>query len=252
MPEAEPRLTNFDMFILALSGFSLLNIVWYLLPLDDDVTNVVLIVDFVYCLAFLTDFLMRLFSAPSKSTYFVHQRGWLDLIGSLPFPGLRLVRIIRLVRGYRPIRRLGIRGFWTQIVADRAGSALLFALFLTIVVLQYASMAVLRAENNNPDANIRTGSDAVWWAYVTVTTVGYGDRYPVSNEGRVVGIALLTIGVGLFGVLTGFLANTFLAPKRSNGTEAQQRALDEKLLELDRLIALLRSQGEMNTTDDRR
>ena len=82
-------------------------------------------------------------------------------------------------------------------------------------------MTILWAEGGNPNANIHSGSDAVWWAYVTVTTVGYGDRYPVTNEGRLIGIALLTIGVGLFGVLTGFLANTFLAPKHDAAAVAR-------------------------------
>ena len=100
-------------------------------------------------------------------------------------------------------------------MADRAGSSLLAAVFLTIVVLQYGSMAILRAEDDAEDANIHTASDALWWSYVTITTVGYGDRYPVTNFGRNIGVVVLTIGVGLFGVLTGFLANLFLAPKRA-------------------------------------
>ena len=92
--------------------------------------------DSVFSLAFMGDFLNRLFRAPSKSTYFVRGKGWLDLLGSLPFPVLRLIRIIRIARAYRPIRRGGARGFWRQIIADRAGSALLFAVFLTMIVLQ--------------------------------------------------------------------------------------------------------------------
>jgi voltage-gated potassium channel len=56
---------------------------------------------------------------------------------------------------------------------------------------------------------------------VTVTTVGYGDKYPVTNSGRIVGILLMTIGVGLFGVLTGYLANAFLKPKSAEQTEQE-------------------------------
>jgi voltage-gated potassium channel len=74
-------------------------------------------------------------------------------------------------------------------------------------------------ERSDADANIKTASDALWWAYVTVTTVGYGDKYPVTNSGRLVGVLLMTIGVGLFGVLTGYLANAFLKP----GSEEQSR-----------------------------
>jgi voltage-gated potassium channel len=52
----------------------------------------------------------------------------------------------------------------------------------------------------------------VWYVIVTITTVGYGDKYPVTNPGRIVGVLIMVLGVGLFGVLTGFLANVFLAP----------------------------------------
>ena len=99
--------------------------------------------------------------------------------------------------------------------ADRAGSALLGTLFLAIIVLQFGSMLVLGAEADKENTNIKTASDALWWSYVTVTTVGYGDRFPVTNQGRLVGIAMLTIGIGLFGVLTGFVTNAFLAPKQA-------------------------------------
>ena len=83
-------------------------------------------------------------------------------------------------------------------------------LFLTIVVLEFAGIFILVTEGHDPTANIKTASDALWWAYVTVTTVGYGDKYPVTNSGRIVGVLLMTIGVGLFGVITGYMANAFL------------------------------------------
>jgi voltage-gated potassium channel Kch len=105
-------------------------------------------------------------------------------------------------------------------------------------VLQFGSMFVLGAEANAENANIRTASDALWWSYVTVTTVGYGDRFPVTNYGRLIGVAMLTIGVGLFGVLTGFLANAFLAPAKAEPEVIQQPADDlrQEIAELKRLV----------------
>src|SRR2546428_9953157 len=82
-----------------------------------------------------------------------------------------------------------------------------------------SDLFVLVTERNDPNANIKTASDALWWAYVTVTTVGYGDEYPVTNSGRIVGVLLMTIGVGLFGVITGYLANAFLKPKSAGQDE---------------------------------
>ncbi len=73
-------------------------------------------------------------------------------------------------------------------------------------------MAVVYFEADAPNANITTGGDAVWWAFVSITTVGYGDKYPVTEGGRVSAFFVLAAGVGLFGVLSGYLANFFLSP----------------------------------------
>jgi voltage-gated potassium channel len=81
-----------------------------------------------------------------------------------------------------------------------------------MLVIESGAFLVLMAERSAPDANIQSASDAMWWVYVTITTVGYGDRYPVTNAGRLVGIMVMTMGVGLFGTLAGFIANKLLAP----------------------------------------
>jgi voltage-gated potassium channel len=234
--------TGFDLFVLLLSIVSLLNIVLAVLLRREDIVNVVLVVDGVLSVVFLGDFLLRLHRAPSKRGYFIGGLGWLDLLGSLPFPGLRLARIFRVVRVGRDVRHYGLRNLVGAAAQDRAGNALLAAIFLTIVVLQYGSMAILRVEDEAEGANIHTASDALWWSYVTITTVGYGDRFPVTNTGRIIGVVVLSIGVGLFGVLTGFLANLFLAPKQRTSQAPADDATDQplELDELRRLIAELR------------
>jgi hypothetical protein len=242
-----PAPSGFDVFVMVLSIFSLINIVLAALLARQDIVNIVLVVDSAICLIFLADFLLRLRRAPSKRGYFIGDLGWLDLIGSLPAPGLRIARIVRVVRTARALRFYGFRRLRRTANADRAGNSLLAAVFLTIVVLQYGSMAILRVEDDAEGANIHTASDALWWSYVTITTIGYGDHFPVTNWGRQIGVVVLTIGVGLFGVLTGFLANLFLAPRRTrNPTPADDGPdLRRELDELQRLIAELRA----HTTD---
>jgi voltage-gated potassium channel len=74
-----------------------------------------------------------------------------------------------------------------------------------------SSIAILQFEGP-PDSNIKTAGDALWWAMATVTTVGYGDKFPVTPEGRIIASFLMVCGVGLFGTLSGFVASWFLRP----------------------------------------
>jgi voltage-gated potassium channel len=217
----KPINTNYELFILALSVLSIFNLIVEILPINPYVQSLVVIFDWALTPIFLGDFCYRLFSASSKVGYFFKGGGWLDFIGSLPFPGLRLARLFRMWRVYNVLRRIGMRNMWQAYRKSRAESALLTVIFLAIVVLEFASIFVLVTERNDPNANIKTASDALWWAYVTVTTVGYGDEYPVTNSGRIVGVLLMTIGVGLFGVITGYLANAFLKPKSAEQDEQE-------------------------------
>jgi voltage-gated potassium channel len=241
---------NYECFILALSALSLINIALALLIPDPETRQVVLVVDAGLSLIFLADFAYRLFSAPSKRGYFVGQLGWLDLIGSLPFPGLRVARLFRVVRAARLLRGVGLRRLWFAILRDRAGSTLLIVVFLTLVLLEVASALMLAIERDKENANIRTASDALWWTYVTVTTVGYGDRFPVTDAGRLVGAVTLTLGVGLFGALTGFLANAFLRAPESGGEqdESGDAAVAAELAELRRRVRELQADGPRDET----
>ncbi|WP_338327313.1 potassium channel family protein [Porphyromonas gingivalis] len=63
-------------------------------------------------------------------------------------------------------------------------------------------------------SNITTAEDAIWWSYVTITTVGYGDKYPVTTEGRIIAMFLMTAGVGLFGTFTAYIASLFVSDNK--------------------------------------
>jgi voltage-gated potassium channel len=82
----------------------------------------------------------------------------------------------------------------------------------------FSSIAVLNVENR-PECNIKNAEDALWWACTTITTVGYGDRYPITTEGRIVGVFLMMAGVGLFGTFTGFIASWFMQKSHDQATE---------------------------------
>lgn len=206
----DQHISPFELFISALSVLSIINMFMYLTFSSTSVLFVIGIIDLVLSVFFLGDFLYRLFKATSKSHYMFKEFGWADLLASIPLPQFKILRIFRLIKAYKSIQKVGGRGLIREFFRNRASSALYLILFLIILLLEFASVAILSIEGSNPAANIHTASDAIWWVYVTITTVGYGDRYPVTNAGRLIGMFVMLAGVGLFGILTGFLANKFL------------------------------------------
>jgi voltage-gated potassium channel len=257
--------TVYELFILLLSVLSIVNAIGVglaqLVGARGPAGEVVLTVDAIIAPIFLTDFLYRLKTADSRRDYFLHRFGWADLLGTLPV--LRILRIVRVVRVVRSFRHQPPGRLVGELSAARALATFLVTLFLVIVVTEVAGATIYYAESGAAGSNIASASDAIWWALVTITTVGYGDRFPVTDQGRVIGGFLLFAGIGLFSVLTGFIANVFLSPHRrmrlvrrgdddvraamdaARGLLAEQEdrtsAIRERLDELDRLLA--RQQG---------
>jgi voltage-gated potassium channel len=135
------------------------------------------------------------------------------------------------------MRRFGIRRLRYEFSEQRAEGALFLVFFFIILLVEVSAILVLEVESMAPDANIKTAGDALWWAYVTITTVGYGDQYPVTARGRIVGIILMTAGVTVFGTLAGFLSNKLTAPrerksKKTTSTQAQQGETTNELREM--------------------
>lgn len=107
------------------------------------------------------------------------------------------------------------------------------------MVVFVAALAALDAERNSPGATITTFGDALWWAVVTITTVGYGDLSPVTIEGRMIAVALMIGGIGLLGVVTATLAS-WIVERVARKDEDQQAATRLELRTLTEEIAQLR------------
>jgi voltage-gated potassium channel len=90
-------------------------------------------------------------------------------------------------------------------------------------MLLFSSVAILQFETD-PNSNIKTAEDAIWWSYVTITTVGYGDKYPVTTEGRIIAVILMTVGVGLFGTFTAFVSSWFVKSNEQTQEKNSDRA----------------------------
>lgn len=208
----------YELFILVLTVFSLLLVAaYYLFPLTEATKEALLWVDLPISLLFLVDFLRSLRRAPDKRAYL--KWGWVDLLGSIPLVlPLRIARLGRLVRAWRTLRLRRLSQVGEDLDQNRAQSAALIMVLLAMVVLTVATVAVLEFESAVPRANLRTPQDAFWWSIVTMATVGYGDYYPTTRWGRIAAVALMTVGVGIFGVLASYLANFFLP--RTSGDDA--------------------------------
>jgi voltage-gated potassium channel len=227
----------YELFILALSILSIVNLILQAaMEYGSQKWWLIVYVDASLTLVFLGDFTYRLLTAPSKRHYLGPGGGVLDFLGSLP--GLRILRLFRIVRAGRIIRQLGGREMIRDLRGELAAGTLYLVVFLLVVVLEIAGILELYFEEYAAGANITTGGDALWWGYVTATTVGYGDQYPITPGGRIVGTFMLTAGVALFATFSGFLANTFLSRRREEPPPGRQDAdLDAAIGDLERLLS---------------
>lgn len=193
------------------------------------------IYDNLICIIFLIDFYLNLRGAAKKSDYFIKERGWLDLLGSIPSLGLltnagkyvgllRLARLSRLARIARLLRGENKKTLIKDILENRSRYATFLTLLLTILVLTVASVLVLQFESQSPDANIQSGGDALWYSIVTITTVGYGDRCPVTTAGRITATFIMFMGVGIIGALASILACLLVGDSSSTEEETPASA----------------------------
>jgi voltage-gated potassium channel len=125
-----------------------------------------------------------------------------------------------------------------QLRDDARGRVVFYVVGSVVLIGFVASLAVLEAERYAPDASITTFGEAVWWTITTISTVGYGDRYPVTAEGRLVAASLMVAGIALLGVVTASLASWFVENLRRSGA-AVERELDEVSADVNRAEAQL-------------
>jgi voltage-gated potassium channel len=156
---------------------------------------------------FVAEFVTRFAAAHDRVQYL---RGhWIDVLALAPpiraLRVMRLLRLLRLVRAFSGIYRAAMH---VERLASRRGFAWLLVGWLMVMVL--CSAAVYAAEHG-VNRLIDSPFDALWWGVTTLSTVGYGDTYPVTPEGRLAAMILMLLGIGLFSAITASITSYFIA-----------------------------------------
>jgi len=213
--------------------------------LPAEISTALQTVDTAICIIFLTDFAVRFRKAESKLQFM--KWGWIDLVSSIPnLSGLpylshlrwgrvvRVFQIIRLIRALRATHKIA-----NLLLKDRFQTGVAAILLLSTLFLIFSTLGILICERNDPGANIKTVSDALWWSVATLTTANAGNEYPVTAGGRCLGMIMTLSGVGLFGGLSGLAASFFIGTKDKKITSEENRIL-ARLEQLEHKIDRLR------------
>jgi voltage-gated potassium channel len=181
----------------------------------------ILVVDLTYRIAFTTN---------------PRERLW--RIVALLLLATGVLALFRISGDTRDIVRLAL----IAVVAIRAVNSvrfffklrsMIYILSAVVLIVLAFGVSMTATEEHKPDANINSLSDGLWWAVSTVTTVGYGDKFPVTNSGRVLATGLMFLGVVLFSILTATLASSF-ASRSDQESESQFLSLHERLDRIER------------------
>lgn len=156
-----------------------------------------LISDIIWAI-FIIDFVIRFSLSPDKKKFL--RSNVIEII-SLILPAFRSLRMFRVIIAI---------GFLTRVAQSLQGRINIYLGFILPILVFTTSLGVYEAEHKHPGANITQYGDALWWAFVTITTIGYGDYYPVTFEGRAIAVLLMLSGLALVSVITVSFASWFL------------------------------------------
>jgi len=219
--EAEPqekfeKLGFMNILIIFLSIYVLIALmVDTFIKLPPEISKILHLLDHMICVIFLFDFTYRFYKAESKLSYM--KWGWIDLLASIPAVdvlrtgrAIRLIRLLRILRAFKSVHHLV-----NHIYQKRSNSALGTAAIVATFMIIFSSIAILQVEHD-PESNILTAEDAIWWSYSTINYGAYGDKYPVTTEGRIIAGLLMTTGVALFGTVTAYMASWFMGDTKAD------------------------------------
>ena len=193
-------------------------------------------VDYFVWAVFAVDYGVRVFLVPDRRRFIGHNLFDLAVVAVPMLRPLRAARLLRLLRLARVGAIVGAGARRAKSIITHRGLHVVLLTVLGLVVA--AATAVFAVERHAPGADIRTFPDALWWAVTTVTTVGYGDKVPVTEMGRAVATVLMLVGIGLVGVLTATIASYFVEQRTDQVDDELMAVRDELAAVRDELRSL--------------
>ncbi|MEY8847427.1 ion transporter [Psychroserpens sp. XS_ASV72] len=205
----------FAFFIQALILISIVTFSVETIPNLSPQTKTLLRVIEVFCvMVFTVEYILRIYVADSKPRFIFSFFGIIDLLAILPFylsfgidlRSLRALRFLRLFRVLKLVRYNRAMNHFTRAIKSAKEEIFLF-LFITLILIYFSAVGIYYFENQAQPEHFSSIFDSLWWAIITLTTVGYGDVYPITVGGKVFTFFILLIGLGIVAIPTGIISS---------------------------------------------
>jgi len=210
-----PSSRYFAFFIQALILVSIVTFSVETIPNLKPQTKTILYVIEVFSVSVFTiEYLLRIYVADSKPKFIFSFFGIIDLLAILPFylsfgidlRSLRALRFLRLFRILKLVRYNKAMNHFTRAIKSAKEEILLFV-FITLILIYFSAVGIYYFENEAQPEHFTSIFDSLWWAIITLTTVGYGDVYPITVGGKVFTFFILMIGLGIVAIPTGIISS---------------------------------------------
>ena len=217
----------FAFFIQALILVSIVTFSVETIPNLKPSTKTILYVVEVFCvIVFTIEYLLRIYVADSKPKFIFSFFGIIDFLAILPFylsfgidlRSLRALRFLRLFRILKLVRYNKAMNHFTRAIKSAKEEILLFV-FITLILIYFSAVGIYYFENEAQPEHFTSIFDSLWWAIITLTTVGYGDVYPITVGGKVFTFFILMIGLGIVAIPTGIISSALTKSVDTKETE---------------------------------
>lgn len=245
----------YQLFMLALSVFSVAGVVLLHLGskvgVNEDFQSLLHTFDFFVCGVFFLDFCYQFYKAPKKLSYM--KWGWIDLLASIPSVdflrfgrGFRIMRVVVILRTLKSSKQV-----YKTLIRNKRKSSIYIMAFASFFMIFLSSFGIILFEVGAEGSTIKSAGDAIWWSLATMTTVGYGDTYPVTLGGRILATVMMFMGIGLFSSFSGIVASLLMDKDGDGQVDIESDDIKKEIRELKKMILELKEDHKNNKDNDR-